>query len=140
MDMLEVFRLAEEKGGTERKAAIRKLLRHARDLGCVYSTGGGKVGGFNIRYGSLNYSILDVNTDGSVFLHVNPDSTTTMADEERDRRNNWLDELDGVTLKNGPIQNYGQIAESIEEIPEETLTRFLEFTVQNIRDTFYKSA
>lgn len=140
MDTLDVFRLAEEKGGAERKAAIRRLLRKARDLGCVYSPGGGKVGGFNIRYGSLNYSILDVTTDGSVYLHVNPDSTASITEDERDRRNAWLTELEGITLKNGPIQNYGQIAETIEEIPEETMTRFLEFTVGNIRETFYKTA
>lgn len=140
MDTLDVLRLAEEKGGEARRQAIWHVLRKARDLGCTYNPGGGKVGGFNVRYGNLGYSVLDVNTDGSIFLHVNPDNSITLSDEERASINEWIEGLEGLTVKNGPIQNYGQLSEAVEEIPPTSLDTFLEGTVGRIRERFYALA
>ena len=137
MDVLDVLRLAEEKGGADRRAAITHLLKYARSAGCLFQTAGGKTGGFNVRYGSLGYSLVDVTTEGTVYLHVNPDSGRKLDDETRTARNEFIESLEGVTVKNGPIQNYGQVAEVIEEIPGETMEKFIDFCVTHIRSDFY---
>lgn len=139
MDALDVLRLSEEKGGPERRAAIAHALKYARNAGCTFGPAGGKTGGFNVRYGSLGYSVLDVTTEGTVFFHVNPDSGHTLSDEERTRRNEFIESLEGVSVKNGPIQNYGQVTENVEEIPAASMESFVDFTVGHIRETFYTS-
>ncbi len=137
MDALDMLRLAEDKGGRERRDAIQQLLLFARGLRCSHSTAGGKAGGFNIRYGSLSYSLMDVTTEGTVFLHINPDSGA-LSDEIRQSRNAFIADLEGITVKSGTIQNYGQIEEAIETVPTESWQKFLAYTVEHIRDTYYR--
>jgi len=139
MDALDVLRLSEEKGGAARRSAISTLLKFARSKGCVFSAAGGKTGGFNIRYGSLGYSLLDVTTEGTVFVHVNPDAGRQLDDETRELRNQFIADLEGLTPKNAPIQNYGQVAESIEDIPQSTIEKFIEYSVEHIRENFYNT-
>lgn len=138
MDTLEVLQLAEERGGPERRDAMRQLLVTARDLGCRYNVGGGKAGGFNLRYGSLRYAVMDANTRGEVFLHIKPHPSKGITDEQRDDANEFVSNLEGFTIKNGPINHYGQIEEPIEEVPHEALAKFLEWAVDNIRKNYYK--
>ena len=138
MDTLEVLQLAEERGGPERREAMRQLLVTARKLGCRYNVGGGKAGGFNIRYGSLRYAVMDVNTRGEVFLHIKPHPSKGISDEERDEANEFVEGLEGFSIKNGPINHYGQIEEPLEEVPHEALAQFLEWIVKEIRETYYK--
>lgn len=114
-------------------------IKYARKQGCKFQPSGGKAGGFNIRYGNLGYSIMDITTDGTVFLHVNPDSGYNLSDEEREARNKFIEDLEGITVKNGPIKNYGQITESVEEIPLPSIENFIDFTVGHIRATFYQA-
>ena len=133
MDVLDVLRLAEERGGKDRRQAISRLLKSARDLGCTFQTGGGKRGGFNVRYGANSYSILDVTTDGTVFVHINPDSALALSTEERASRNAFLAGLDGLTMKNADVQNYGQVTELIEAIPEASVDALLRFALDQIR-------
>jgi hypothetical protein len=138
LDTLDVLKLAEERGGPERREAMRQLLVTARDLGCRYNVGGGKAGGFNIRYGSLRYAVMDVNTRGEVFLHIKPHPSRGITDQERDDANEFVAELGGFEIKNGPINHYGQIEEPLEEVPAEGLAKFLEWTVNMIRKKYYE--
>jgi len=137
VDVLDVLRLSEEKGGPERRAAITHLLKYARGAGCLFQPAGGKTGGFNVRYGSLGYSLVDVTTEGTVYFHVNPDSGRKLDEATRTERNDYIESLEGVTVKNGPIQNYGQVTENIEDIPSETMEKFIDYCVGHIRSTFY---
>ena len=140
MDALDVLKLSEEKGGSERRAVMSHAIKYARKQGCVFQPSGGKTGGFNIRYGSLGYSIMDMTTEGTVYLHVNPDSSYDLSDEERKARNEFIENLEGVTVKNGPIHNYGQITENVEDLPLETIENFIDYCVSHIRKTFYEIA
>ncbi len=137
MDALDVLKKAEELGGPTRKAAMLEVLRTARQYGCEYSTGGGKVGGFNIRYGSLKYAVMDVNTEGTLFLHIKPHPGKPISDEYREEANVFINKLDGVVIKNGPIHHYGQVESALEEIPADSIKAFLKYTVDRIQNTYY---
>ncbi len=138
MDTLEVLELAEERGGPDRREKMRQLLVTAREKGCRYNVGGGKAGGFNVRYGSLRYAVLDANTRGEVFLHIKPHPSRSISDEERDDANEIVQDIEGFSIKNGPINHYGQIEEDLEEVPHEAIADFLEWAVNNIREKYYE--
>jgi hypothetical protein len=138
VDTLDVLKLAEERGGEMRREKMRQLLCIARDLGCRYNVGGGKAGGFNVRYGALRYSVLDVNTRGEVMLHIKPHPSKGISDEQRDDANEFVAELPGFEIKNGPINHYGQIEEMLEDVPMDSLERFLEWSVETIRERHYR--
>ena len=72
MDFLDVLAKAEELGGEARREALLQTIIKARNLGCESTPGGGKIGGINIRYGSLKYAVMDVNTKGEVLslIHI----------------------------------------------------------------------
>ncbi|MFW5967627.1 MAG: hypothetical protein ACOCV2_08925 [Persicimonas sp.] len=138
MDTLDVLEKAERKGGPERRERMTQVIMAARDLGCSYNVGGGKAGGFNIRYGSLRYAVMDLNTRGEVFLHIKHHPSKDITDDQRDEANEFVESIDGFTIKNGPINNYGQIEEEIEDVPIEALEKFLERTVETIREIYYR--
>lgn len=117
---------------------MRHVLTTARDLGCRYNVGGGKAGGFNIRYGALRYAVMDLNTRGEVFLHIKPHPSKGITDEERDEANDIVQNIKGFSIKNGPINHYGQIEEPLEEVPYDAMTEFLEWAVENIRVNYYE--
>ena len=137
MDTLEILNKAEELGGQERKEAMMRTFITARNLGCKITPGGGKVGGFNVRYGSLKYAVLDMNTRGEVFLHIKHHPSKDLDADKKQRANDFVSELDGITIKNAPINHYGQAEEAIEEIPEDSMTSFLEYVVDVIRTEYY---
>jgi hypothetical protein len=138
LDTLEILSKAEELGGEPRKQAIMKAILKARQLGCDATPGGGKIGGFNIRYGSLKYAVMDLNTRGEVFLHLKAHPNKELDDRLRSRGNEFVQELNGVSIKNAPINHYGQIEAPIEQVPEEALDRFLEYAVETIREHYYR--
>ncbi|AWV90829.1 hypothetical protein [Bradymonas sediminis] len=117
---------------------MTETIMAARDLGCDFNVGGGKAGGFNVRYGSLRYAVMDLNTRGEVFLHIKHHPSKNITDEQREEANKFVEGLEGLTIKNGPINNYGQVEEPIEELPIESLIAFLERTVEIIRDVYYR--
>jgi hypothetical protein len=137
LDTLEILSKAQELGGDARREAMMQAFITARDLGCKITPGGGKVGGFNIRYGSLKYAIMDMNTRGEVFFHIKHHPNKDLPSEKKARANKFVSELDGVTIKNAPINHYGQAEEPIEEIPEDSMTSFLEYAVDVIRTEYY---
>lgn len=137
MDALDVLRKAEEMGGSERKDAMLKTLTTARKYGCTYNTGGGKVGGFNIRYGSLNFAVMDVNCEGTIYLHIKSHPGKPITDEQRADYNKYITGLEGIEIKNGPIHHYGQVVAGVEEIPFDSIEAFLQYSVENITTNYY---
>ena len=137
LDTLEILAKAEKLGGEVRKDAMMKTFISARQLGCDITPGGGKVGGFNVRYGTLKYAIMDMNTRGEVFLHIKHHPSKDLPPKMKSDANEFVSNLDGLTIKNAPINHYGQAEEPIEEIPEETLQTFLEYAVETIRREYY---
>ncbi len=138
MDTLEILTKAEELGGLERRNAIMKAIIKARQLGCDATPGGGKAGGFNIRYGSLKYAVMDLNTLGEVFLHLKAHPNKDLSDEMREQGNQFVNNIEGIVIKNSPINHYGQIEGAIEELPDDAIDRFLEYAVETIREKYYR--
>lgn len=138
MDALDVLKKAEDIGGEVRKKALLEVLRAVRRYGCEYSPGGGKVGGFNVRYGSLKYAVMDVNTEGTLFLHIKPHPGKPITEEYRDQANEYIASLDGIVIKNGPIHHYGQVEAALEDIPLESIESFLEYAVDKIQTFYYQ--
>ncbi len=137
MDTLDILDKARELGGEARRDAMMRVFLTARDLGCKITPGGGKVGGFNVRYGTLKYAILDMNTRGEVFLHIRPHPNKDLPADKKAAANKFVSSLDGITIKNAPINHYGQAEEPVEEIPEDSLETFLEYAVSTIREEYY---
>ena len=137
MDTLDVLRKAEQMGGSQRRDAIQDVVVAARDLGCDFTVGGGKVGGLNIRYGTVQYAVMDIRTDGTVLLHIKPHPGKDISDEDRREANEFLESLEGLTVKNMPVNNYGTTEEPVEEIPTESLEHFLSRAVDYIRQNYY---
>ena len=138
MDTLEVLYKAQDEGGPERKQAMEHLIRKSRALGCAPLVSDSKEGGFKIRYGSIRYAVLDVNTKGRVYFHIKAHPNKDLPSELSDRANNFIIGLEGVDIKNGPINCYGQVEQSIEQIPQESLDSFLEYAVNTIQNHYYR--
>jgi hypothetical protein len=128
---------AEELGGPERKEAIKRTIISARKLGCDTTPGGGKTGGVNIRYGSLKYAVMDINTRGEVFVHIKHHPSKPIDPDDQKRANEFVANIKGLEIKNAPINHYGQCVDPIEDIDADALDTFLEFAVQRIRTQFY---
>lgn len=137
VDALDVLKRAEELGGVERKQAMMQIINFARQRGCDYATGGGKIGGFNIRYGSLKYAVMDVNSEGTLFLHIKPHPGKAIPEEYRLKANEFIQSLDGISIKNGPIHHYGQVESAVEKVPSESIAQFLDFIIQSIHELYY---
>ena len=137
MDTLEVVKKAEQIGGEERRSAIEHLLITARDCGCDPRVGGGQAGGMNIRYGSIGYAILDVNTQGIVKLYVQPHPNKVAPDELMDALNGFIETQEELEPKSFPINSYGHLEAKIEEIPNDVLERYLRKAVELIREEYY---
>lgn len=137
MDLLEVMAKATELGGSERKQAIKQTIIKARELGCETSPGGGKTGGVNVRYGSLKYAVMDINTRGEVFVHIKHHPSKDIDPADQVRANEFLMGLKGLEIKNAPVNHYGQCVEPIEDIDADVLATFLGWAVQRIRSQFY---
>ena len=137
MDTLDILNKAQDEGGKARREAMMRTFITARQLGCDITPGGGKVGGFNVRYGTLKYAILDMNTKGEVFLHIKPHPNKELEPDKKESCNSFVMSLDGITIKNAPINHYGQAEQPIEDIPAESINTFLEYLVALIRREYY---
>lgn len=138
MDFLEILSKAEELGGQERREAMMQTIIRARDLGCDTTPGGGKIGGVNIRYGSLKYAVMDINTRGEVFVHIKHHPNKDIDPDDQVAANEFLTQLKGLEIKNAPVNHYGQCEQPIEEIDAGAIEQFLEFAVTRIRKQFYE--
>lgn len=137
LDALEVLLKAREEGGEERKDAMEYMIRQSRTLGCASLISDSKEGGFKIRYGSIRYAIMDVNTKGRVYLHIKAHPNKELPEPKHDQANEFIAGLEGVVIKNGPINCYGQVEEPIENIPRESIDQFLNFAVDTIQTVYY---
>lgn len=137
MDALDVLQKSRAEGGEERKDAIEHLIVRARQLGCTPLVSDSKDGGFKIRYGSIRYAVLDVNTKGRVYFHVKAHPNKDLPEDLSERANTFIVNLEGVDIKNGPINCYGQAEQTIEEIPRESIDQFLEYSVNTIQEHYY---
>ena len=137
MDKLDVIKKAEKRGDAERRSALEHVMITSRELGCDHQIGGGRAGGINIRYGSIGYAVMDVNTKGVVKLYVQPHPGKDAPEEHIDTLNSFIDERDGLEPKSFPINSYGHLEAKIEDIPNEVLDDYLETAVALIRETYY---
>jgi len=124
--------------GNARKKALEQVIVRSRKLGCSILISDSKEGGFKIRYGSIRYAILDVNTKGRVYFHVKAHPNKDLPEELHKRANDFIKFLEpDVTIKNGEINCYGQAEQRIEDIPKIKLEGFIKYAVNTIQDHYY---
>lgn len=138
MDRLEVCRVAEERGGTERREALEEVVIHAHQLGCDTRIGGGRAGGLNIRYGSIGYAVMDINTKGVVKLYAKPHPNKDAPDELHEDINEFVEDHESLEPKSFPINSYGHLEEKLEDIPVKRLKQFVDKAVKLIREEYYE--
>lgn len=138
MDTLDVVRRAEKRGGTQRREALEQLIIAARELGYDLRIGGGRAGGVNIRYGSIGYAVVDVNTKGIVKLYVQPHPNKDAPDEMREALNGFVEEADSLEPKSFPINTYGHLEDAIEDLSLDALEAYLERARDLIIETYYE--
>lgn len=138
LDKLEVIKKAENLGGAERRSNLEHVIIEARKLGCDSTIGGGRAGGINIRYGSIGYALMDVNTKGLVKLYVQPHPGKSSSDEFIQELNDFIEQTDGLEPKSFPINSYGHLEDKVEDIPQEALSDFLKFAHEKIREVHYR--
>lgn len=138
MDTLAVVKKTEKRGGPERRAKLEKVLIRARELGCDMQIGGGRAGGMNLRYGSIGYALLDINTRGVVKLYAQPHPNKSPTDEHWQTLNDFIAENDQLVPKSSPINTYGHLEDKLEDIDVDALIGYLEKAVELIREYYYK--
>lgn len=138
MDKLQVIKKSEELGGSERRAALEKLMLKAHQLGCDSEVGGGRIGGINFRYGSIRYALLDVNVEGEVKLYVQPHPNKSPPPEISDLLNGYIKDNEHLKVKSFPLTCYGHLEGKLEELPSDALFGYLTASVKAIREEYYK--
>ncbi len=138
MDRLDVVRRAEKRGGVERREALEQVVIHAHKLGCETNVGGGRAGGLNIRYGSIGYAVMDINTKGVVKLYASPHPNKDAPEDMHESINEFVKEEDDLDVKSWPINTYGHVESKLEDIPVSTLKAFVDKVVEEIWDNYYK--
>lgn len=138
MDTLDVVKKAEKLGGTTRREELEQVAINLRDMGCEMRIGGGRAGGINFRYGSIGYSVLDVNTKGVVKLYASAHPGKDAPEEYRDAVNDFIDSREELTPKSFPISSYGHLEDPIEEIGSEPLIEFGQHVIRLIRKHYYE--
>jgi hypothetical protein len=137
MTKLEILEKTEELGGEERRKGLERLMIMGRDLGCSLEIGGGKVGGINFRYGSIRYAILDVNAEGEIKLYASPHPGKVASETLHTALNTCIEKSEGLEPRQFPIGTYGMLQSKIEEVPIESLEKFLETSIALIREEYY---
>lgn len=138
MDTLEVVRRAEKRGGPERRQALERVVMHAHQLGCETRVGGGSAGGLNIRYGSIGYAVMDINTKGIVKLYAQPHPNKEASETLHAEINGYVAAHEPLELKSFPIKTYGHVEGKIEDIDVDVLTGFLDRVVELIWSEYYE--
>ena len=138
MDTLDVMKKAEDLGGAERRKALEEVMMNARDMGCSLQIGGGRAGGMNLRYGAIGYAVMDINTKGLVKLYASAHPGKDAPDEYRTAVNSFIEEREELEPKSFPINTYGHLEDTIEEVGPEVLIEFIEHVVRLIRKFYYE--
>ncbi len=137
MDTLDVMQKAEKLGGKERRNALEDVVINAREMGCELKIGGGKAGGINLRFGAIGYAVLDINTEGQVKLYASAHPGKDAPDEYRDAVNNFIESREELEPKSFPINTYGHLEDTIEEVGARVVVEFAEFVIGMIRKHYY---
>jgi len=116
---------------------MEDIIVRARNLGCKTTPSSGKSANLHVRYGGLRYAIIDVDANGKVLLHVKTHPGKELPEEESKAVNALIDDLEGVAIKNPPINHYGQVEKPVEEVPFESIERYMEHMVALIRRLYY---
>lgn len=140
MDKLDVIRKTEELGGKARRSALENLIRKANKLGCELDVGGGRAGGINFRYGSIRYAIMDINVHGEVKLYVQPHPGKDAPEAVIDALNGLIKSDEALEPKSFPIASYGHLSGSLEDIPADSLSSYLDGAVDIIRRAYYSGS
>lgn len=138
MDTLDVVKKAEKLGGAERREALEEVTIALRDMGCEMRIGGGRAGGINFRYGSIGYSVLDINTKGVVKLYASAHPGKDAPEDYRDAVNEFIDEREELDPKSAPISSYGHLESKVEEIGSGPLIDFGQHVIRLIRQYYYE--
>ena len=138
MDKLNVLHKAESLGGTERRDALERVLIAAHQLGCDSSMSGARQGGFNIRYGSIGYALMDIDCAGLVKIYVQPHPGKGATSEFMNEMNAYIGAEEDLEPKSFPVQSYSHLEGQIEEVGAEALIEFLEFALSRIREEYYE--
>lgn len=138
MDKLDVIKKMEAEGGPERRSSVESLILKARKAGCKIEIGGGRVGGINIRYGSIGFALLDVNCNGDVKIYVQPHPSRPAPEELHNKLNNIIGEKkDDLEPKTHPINSYSLLQKKLEDIQDDALHDFLDQAIAEIRQVYY---
>ena len=137
MDTLDVMKKSEQEGGTERRRALEQVMINAREMGCTMQVGGGRAGGMNLRYGAIGYAVLDINTKGLVKLYASAHPGKDAPDEYRNAVNQFIESHEALQPKSFPINTYGHLEDTVEEVGPEVLVDFIEHVVRLIRKFYY---
>lgn len=138
MDKLNVIYKAERLGGTERRAAFEQVLIAANQMGCDTSTSSARAGGFNIRYGSIGYALMDIDCEGLVKIYVQPHPGKDSTEAFMKLMNAYIEREEEITPKSFPVNSYSHLEEQIEEIGGDKLVDFLEFALEQIKEEYYR--
>ena len=78
-----------------------------------------------------------MNTRGEVFFHIKHHPDKDLPADTKTFANQFITDLEGITIKNAPINHYGQAEQPIETIPEDSVHQFLEYAIKTIRESYY---
>ena len=137
LDKLNVIYKAERLGGTERRASFEHVLMTAHQLGCDTSVSNARAGGFNIRYGSIGYALMDIDCEGLVKIYAQPHPGKEAPQAFNAQMNAYIEEED-LSPKSFPVNAYSHLEDQIEEISDESLSGFLEFALEKIQAQYYR--
>ncbi len=138
MDKLDILHLYEEKGGIERREIVVNVMVAARKFGCRLMIGGGRKGGLNLRYGSIGFAVMDIDTAGKVKVYAQPHPNGKKDTLLNARINTYLENSEFLNPTSMPINTYGHLDVPVEEIPQEALIGFLFENITAIKETYYK--
>ncbi len=137
MDKLSVIREAHRLGGPERSSRMNHVAVFARQNQCAIKSTSGRGGTLQIRYGSLNFPVLDMTVEGQVTIYVRPTKNEDVRADLTKTLATTAQELDGLNIEIDESRASGKLGDTIEEIPEGTLTEWVSRSVAAIREHIY---
>lgn len=137
LDKLDILRETERLGGPERRQALTRILVETRNLGCKHSVSDARVGGINIRFGTLGFAVADFQCDGTVKVYAKPHSSLETPEEMHEALNEFVKEAEGMETKSHPIGTYGHLDDPLEEVPLDSILGFIRTSVSAIRAQWY---
>jgi hypothetical protein len=133
MDKLETLQRFERSGGEDRRKKLGQLILFTRKAGCSVSTASGKVAGVRLKFGTLQFTLLGVDENGSIRIFANPCEGITGGEAVHENVNAYVKESEALTPATMPILHHSTVAENFDDVPLETLTDLVTNTIAAIR-------